>query len=81
MTDRPTCGSCPHQVNGMCFFRPADWQQRDCGPTVEDTRPCCQHHPHMGRWLASREEPAAPPMPADQLAELERWREAFAWRQ
>ena len=88
MTDRPTCGSCPHRVRYRDSYGCARETPRGvivgdtvlaAAPYVPPDYPGCQHHPHMGRWLASREEPAAPPMPADQLAELEQWREAFVW--
>lgn len=71
---RPTCGTCPHRVNGACFLQPAEWQDADSGPPVSETRPGCQHHPAMGKWLAGTGAPAVP-----EAAELEQWRKAFVW--
>lgn len=75
--NRPTCGTCPHRVNGSCFLQPAEWQDKYSGLPVSERRPGCQHHPHMGRWLASWEELAVPES-AD-AAELEQWRKAIVW--
>ena len=77
MSDRPTCGTCQHRVNGACFLQPAEWQDDGMGPPVNETRPGCQHHPHMGKWLASLEEPVVPE--AADAAELERWRKVAIW--
>ena len=60
--NRPTCGTCPHRVKGACFLQPAEWQDERWILPVKDTRPGCQHHPAMGKWLESLEEPAAQPV-------------------
>lgn len=74
--NRPTCGTCPHRVEGSCYLQPAGWQDDHWGPVKED-RPGCQHHPRMGKWLASLEEPVVPE--AADAAELEQWRKAVIW--
>lgn len=78
--NRPTCGTCPHRVNGACFLQPAEWQDTDSGPPVSERRPGCQHHPAMGKWLAMLVEPAVPEAAdAADAAELEQWRKSIVW--
>ena len=59
--NRPTCGTCPHCVNGACFLQPAEWQDADSGPPVSETRPGCQHHPDMPDWVAQQRQPVQQP--------------------
>lgn len=58
--NRPTCGTCPHRVNGSCFLQPAEWQDDGLAPSVTETRPGCQHHPDMPDWLAQQRPTAQP---------------------
>lgn len=84
--DRPTCGTCPHRVlyrgsYGCARETPSGVIVGDtvlaAAPYVPADYPGCQHHPHMGRWLATREEPAVPESADD--SELEQWRKALVW--
>ena len=84
--NRPTCGTCPHRVR----YRDSYGCSRETprGVVVGDTLlaappyvpadyPGCQHHPHMGKWLESLEEPGVPAVADD--SELEQWRKAVVW--
>lgn len=62
--NRPTCGTCPHRVNGACYLQPAGWQDDHWGPVKED-RPGCQHHPDMPDWVAQQRPTAQPQSRAD----------------
>lgn len=81
--NRPTCGTCPHRVGGSCYLQPAEWQDGGMAPIVKDDRPGCQHHPRMGKWLASLEAPVVPTVAdaatAADAAELEQWRKVAIW--
>lgn len=63
--NRPTCGTCPHRVNGACFLQPAEWQDKDTGPPVSERRHGCQHHPDMPDWVAQKRQPVPQQSRAD----------------
>lgn len=71
--NRPTCGTCPHRVRYRDSYGCARETPRGvvvgdtvlaAAPYVPPDYPGCQHHPAMGSWLESLEEPAAQPAAA-----------------